>query len=44
MEGNILGCEPIDGVLGILSSNQINIATFFHQMGDTRHPSGGLKQ
>ncbi len=31
---SILGSEPIDGVLGVLSSNQINIATFVHQMGD----------
>ncbi len=30
---SILGCEPIDGVLGVLSSNQINIATVVHQMG-----------
>ncbi len=25
----------IDGVLGVLSSNQLNIAIFVHQMGDT---------
>ncbi len=31
----MLGCEPIDGVLGVLSSNQINIATFVLQFGDT---------
>ncbi len=37
---SILGCQPIDGVLGVLSSNQINIATFFHQMGDTHIYSG----
>ncbi len=24
----MLDCEPIDGVLGLLSSNQINIPTF----------------
>ncbi len=30
----VLGCEPVDGVLVILSSNQLNIATFLHQMGD----------
>ncbi len=24
----MLGCKPIDGVLGVLSSNQIHIATF----------------
>ncbi len=37
---SIRECEPINGVLGILSSNQINIATFDHQMGDTHiaHP------
>ncbi len=31
---SVHGCEPVDGVLVIHSSNQINIATFFHQMGD----------
>ncbi len=31
----VLGCEPVDGVLDVLSSNQINIAAFVHQMGDT---------
>ncbi len=31
----ILGCEPINGVLGVLSLNQINIGTIFHQLGDT---------
>ncbi len=25
---SILGCEPIDGVLGVLSSNQINYCYF----------------
>ncbi len=32
---SILGCEPIDCVLGVFCccSNQINIATFVHQMG-----------
>ncbi len=30
----LLECEPVDGVLVVLSSNQINIATFVHQMGD----------
>ncbi len=30
----VLGCEPVDGVLVVLSSNQINIATFVNQMGD----------
>ncbi len=25
---SILGCEPIDGVLGVRSSTKINIATF----------------
>ncbi len=34
---SILGCEPIDGVLGVLSSNQNNIATFVF------FPSGGKK-
>ncbi len=29
-----LGCEPVDGVLVVLSSYQLNIATFVHQMGD----------
>ncbi len=29
------GCEPVGGVLVVLSSNQINIAMFVHQMGDT---------
>ncbi len=32
-EANILGCEPIDGVLGVRSSNHINIAAFVLQMG-----------
>ncbi len=36
----VLGCEPLDGVLVVLSSNQINIATFVHQLGDTHLPSG----
>ncbi len=31
----VFGCEPVDGVLVVLSSNQINIATFVHQMGNT---------
>ncbi len=31
----VLGCEPVDGVLVVFSSNQINIATFVHQMADT---------
>ncbi len=30
----VLGCEPVDGVLVVLSSIQLNIATFVHQMGD----------
>ncbi len=34
----ILGCEPVDGVLVVLSSNQINIASFVHQMEDTHMP------
>ncbi len=28
----VLGCKPVDGVLVVLSSNQLNIATFVHQM------------
>ncbi len=31
----VLVREPVDGVLVVLSSNQINITTFVHQMGDT---------
>ncbi len=27
--------QVMEGTLGVLSSNQINIATFFHQMGGT---------
>ncbi len=34
----ILGCKPVEGVLVVLSSNQINIATFVHQMVDTHLP------
>ncbi len=30
----VLGCEPVDGVHDGLSSNQLNITTFVHQMGD----------
>ncbi len=30
----LLGCEPVDGVLIVLSSNQLNIATFVYQMED----------
>ncbi len=30
----VLGSKPVDGVLVVLSSNQLNIATFVHQMGD----------
>ncbi len=30
----VLGCEPVDGVLVVLSSNEINIPTFVHQMVD----------
>ncbi len=26
----VLGCRPVDGVLVVLSSNQIGIATFVH--------------
>ncbi len=28
------GCEPVNGALIVLSSNQLNIATFVHQMAD----------
>ncbi len=34
----VLGCKPVDGALVVLSSNQINITTFVHQMGDTHLP------
>ncbi len=37
------GCKPIDGVLGVLSSNQWNIATFVHQMKYMCPPSDGKK-
>ncbi len=37
----VLGCKPIDGVQGLLGSNQLNIVTFVHQMGDVCLPSGG---
>ncbi len=30
----VLRCEPVDGVMVVLSSNQLNIAMFVHQMGD----------
>ncbi len=30
----IFGRELVDGVLVVLSSNQLNTATFVHQMGD----------
>ncbi len=26
------GCEPVGGVMVVLSSNQLNIAMFVHQM------------
>ncbi len=26
----VLGCEPVDGVLVVLRSNQLNIAMFVH--------------
>ncbi len=39
----VLGCEPEDGALVVLSSNQLNIATFVHQMGDVCLPSGEQK-
>ncbi len=34
----VLGYETVDGVLVVLSSNHINIATFAHQMGDVCTP------
>ncbi len=34
----VLGCEPVDVVLDFLSINQVNIATFVHQMGDVLSP------
>ncbi len=30
----VLGFEPVDGVLVVLSSNQLHIVVFVHQMGD----------
>ncbi len=42
--GGVLGCEPVDGALLVNSSNQTNIATFVHQMGDTYLPSGEQTQ
>ncbi len=36
----VLECEPVDGVLVVFSLNQIRIATFVHQMGETYLPSG----
>ncbi len=36
----VLWCEPVNGVLVVLSSNQINTATFVQQMRDTHLPSG----
>ncbi len=30
----VFGFEPVDGLLVVLSSNQLNIATFVHQIGD----------
>ncbi len=32
------GGKPVDGVLVVLSSNQLNIATFVHKMGDVIIP------
>ncbi len=26
----VLGCEPLEGIVVVLSSNQISIATFIH--------------
>ncbi len=39
----VLGCQPVDGALVVLSLNQITIATFVHQMGDVCLPSGRKK-
>ncbi len=30
----LLGCKPVDGVLVVLCSDQLNISTIVHQMGD----------
>ncbi len=30
----VLGCKPVDGVLVVLSSNQLYISTFVHQVAD----------
>ncbi len=30
----VLGCKPVDGVLVVLSSNQLIMAMFVHHMGD----------
>ncbi len=38
-----LECKMKDGVQGVFSSNQLNIASVGHQMGDTHLPSGGQK-
>ncbi len=39
----VLGCEPVDGVLDVLSSKQINITTFVHPIGEKHHlPSGSV--
>ncbi len=40
----VLGSEPLDGILVVLSSNQIKIVTFGHQMGDTHRPPGEQTQ
>ncbi len=37
----VFGCKSVDGVLIVLISNQLNIATFIHQMGDTNILQGG---
>ncbi len=40
----VLGSEPIDDVLIVLSSNQLNIGMFVHQMADVLClPSGEPK-
>ncbi len=39
----LLGCDPVEGVLIVLSSNKSNIATFVHQMADVCPASGEQK-
>ncbi len=37
----MIDLEYLDANQGVLGSNQLNIATFVHQMGDVCLPSGG---